>query len=231
MIKIFMYHNIDADCSDRFVVTPAQFKRQLRMIKMLGYQSMTLSEAYQVLAGRERYVPGVVITFDDGYLDNYKFALPLLTEYDMKATLFAIAGWVGQDNEWDWEKRKRKFRHMDWNELREWQRQGMEIGSHSMNHARLSKVEAEHTLCEEIWKSKQLLEDKLQTPVEAFSYPWGDIDARAKQIVQMAGYQAAVSTKPGCARAGLDMYELPRYGVEAHSAFIRFGYRLVAGLG
>lgn len=227
MIKILMYHNIDPCRSDRFVVSPSRFENQLKFFKLFRYRVITLSEINDAIANKESCQPTVVITFDDGYEDNYKYALPLLKKYGMKATVFAVAGQVGLDNEWDRAKRKRQFRHMGWDELREWSRQGMEVGSHAMNHCKLGQITSDRHLRDEISVSKQILEEKLQQPIRTFSYPWGSFDNRVQKMVRETGYQAAVSTKPGVSQADSDMYALPRYEVYAQMNIVKFGFRVI----
>lgn len=223
-----MYHNIDDCCSDRYIVSPRKFENQLKLIKALKYQSMTLSEIGDAIANKKLCHPTVMLTFDDGYEDNYKIALPLLKKYGMKATIFAAAGLVGNYNDWDRDKRKRQFRHMGWDELREWSHQGMEVGSHTMSHPRLSKITSEQNLEKEIFGSKKILEEKLQQSIHSFGYPYGDFDERVKKMVQRAGYLAAVSTKSGTPKDDSDMFSLPRYEVPAHCNIANFACRLVA---
>lgn len=225
-MKILLYHNIDHHCSDRFIISPAQFKNHLRLLKALRYRSITLSEVPNVIADNKSGSPIVVLTFDDGYEDNYTSALPLLKQYGMKATLFTAAGWVGLNNEWDRDKRKRQFRHMGWDELREWTRCGMEIGSHTINHIRLNEITTEDKLRNEILGSKQILEEKLQQPIRTFSYPWGKYHDLAKKMVREAGYQLAVTMNSGIVKTGSDMYALPRFEVcSLHIA--KFGFQLL----
>lgn len=222
-----MYHNINNFYTDRYVTTPASFEKQLKLIRALRYQTMTLSQICSMVINRQPFPPTIVLTFDDGYLDNYQFALPLLLKYNMKATVFTVAGWVGRDTDWD-DKRGRQFRQMGWSELRDWVRHGMEVGSHTINHLNLPRISAEETLRDEIFGSKQILEDGLQLPILSFGYPYGRFDDRVKEKVQQAGYLAAVSTLPGVAiKAASDVYALPRYEINPQLHIVKLAYRLV----
>jgi len=126
----------------------------------------------------------LVITFDDGWADNYTNVFPILKEYKLTATVFVITGSVGQKN------------YMDWNQLREMSGAGISIHSHTVSHkplAQLSKAEIEY----ELKTSKKTIEDALGTQVNFLSLPHGVYNKQVFESAQKAGYIAVCISEPG----------------------------------
>lgn len=109
---------------------PQQFKTQMKYIKDNGYTTLTPKQLYNFFV-ENKPIPkkSVVITFDDGYLDNYKYAYPILKEFNLKATIFVIASNIDKDN-----------RCMTSKQLKELQNNGIDIESHTFNHEELISI-------------------------------------------------------------------------------------------
>ena len=188
--------------------TPARFEKQMAWLAEAGYRALSLSEYLQFApAPKEKRV---VITFDDGYRALRQYALPILARYHFRATVFAIAGYVGRANAWDVKFFLPRFPHLDWNELRELLAAGWEIGSHSLNHDYLPSL-TDDELRNDLVDSKKILEDHLQTPIRHLSLPFGRGSARVYQTAQDAGY-ASVSILGGHG-ATSPLPLIPRRGV------------------
>ena len=96
-IPVFMYHHINRHAGDLVTLTPEDFENHLRVLKDRGFQTLFLDELVRLLKGKElSSEPSVALTFDDGHLDNWVYAFPLLEKYQMKATIFLITSWMGE---------------------------------------------------------------------------------------------------------------------------------------
>jgi peptidoglycan/xylan/chitin deacetylase (PgdA/CDA1 family) len=213
-IAILAYHKVDS----RFElggtwVTPRQFARQMDWLKANGYGTVTLSQAVEMMAGgKDGSEKLACLTFDDAYQNFYRYACPVLKERGFKATVFALADYVGRDNDWDINWGGRRFRHLNWEEMREMRAAGMEIGSHGRNHRSLVGL-SDRELESEVRGSKKKLEDGLGTEVTSFCYPFGRYDRRVREAVISAGYRCACSHSPGMRNSSIDYFALRRCGV------------------
>ncbi len=200
-VPILSYHRV-ADAEDPLSVSPADFERQMRWLAENGYTAVTLAALVDhMTAGSPLPVKPVVITFDDGYADNYHTALPIMSRYGMKATVFVINDFVGEGP------------YMDWDEVRAMWRAGTEIGSHTLAHRDLTLLPAGERLWD-IKVSKNGIQWRLGgVPVEFLAYPFGSYDAATAATLAIAGYRGAVTTVTGLNRPGDDVYALRRIGV------------------
>ena len=128
------------------------------------------------------------LTVDDGYEDFLSDALPTLERLGFCATVFVVAGKLGKENDWEHRGAPRpRSRLLGAEGVREVSERGMEVGSHSMTHPRLSRLDPE-TLVHEVRASRRALSEVVGTPVEGFCYPYGDLNGRAVQAARRAGY-------------------------------------------
>jgi peptidoglycan/xylan/chitin deacetylase (PgdA/CDA1 family) len=215
-IPILMYHQIDAEppkgsAMRGLVVSPQTFQRQMAALNFLGYQGKSMGDLLPYLNGEKR---GKVfgITFDDGYENNLRCALPILKRYGFSSTCYIVVNQVGKTNSWDKERGVIQVPLMDAAQLQAWVDAGQEVGSHTLNHVNLETVsEAEQAI--EISQSKAQLEALVQqkTGVQHFCYPYGGLNKTAVQHVRAAGYLTATTTVRGRAVQGQsDDLLLPR---------------------
>lgn len=184
-VPILTYHTLrsgdDPEYSPWFSVPPARFEQHLSFLCDSGYKVTTLSQA--AWSARE-----VILTFDDGFEDNYMTALPLLTKYGLTASFFIPTGCIGV-----------RGRRMSWAQVAALNASGMEIGSHGHSHRSLLALD-DAAVAEELRLSKNILEEHVQAPIGAFAYPYGgprDVDDRVAALVETAGYTRAVTTLIG----------------------------------
>jgi len=145
-----------------------------------GYQVITFADLVNCLKKVGKLPPKpVIISFDDGWEDQFVYALPRLEEYHYVATFFVVTNFVGS----------RGF--VSWSKLRTIVAEGMEIGSHSRSHPYLGKIDNPHILWDQIYNSKQILESELGAAVDEFAYPYGSYNQATASTVRSAGYKTA----------------------------------------
>jgi len=183
---ITMYHSIEPYQDDPYLVTvsPQRFEQQLDWLQARGLHGVSMGE---LLAAQRCGAAGdlVGLTFDDGYADFFRYALPVLRRRGFTATVFAIAGKLGAENSWDAEGPRKAL--MTAAQLREIAESGIEIASHGLTHVSLPSV-PDDTLADETLRSRQMLQELTGQEVSGFCYPYGDIDDRSFEHVRGAGY-------------------------------------------
>ncbi len=190
-VPFLYYHSIASLPGNVAGVPPAEFAAQMKYLYDAGFSAVSLDQFYAAYEGKEKLPrKPVVITFDDGYPDNYSIAFPILKQYNFTAAFFVVTGYMepGQGM-------------LTWDQLREMQAYGMTIGSHTVDHLELSKL----SLAEqknEIFQSKAKIESELGTSVDYFCYPNGKFNQTTLSLLRQAGYKLAVTTAPGTAKRG-----------------------------
>lgn len=199
-VPILAYHQVNS-MPEIYSVDAGEFEQQMQYLAEHGYTAISLAELFDARQGHRPLPPKpVIITFDDGYADNYHTALPLMQKYGMKGTVFVIAGQVGQSE------------YMTWEQLKAMQAAGIELGSHTYNHVALPELSPPQQL-DELVRSKQLLEAHLAQPVKFLAYPFGQFNAETMTLVEQAGYTGACTGVPGVGTGAGDAYQLRRVNV------------------
>lgn len=193
---ILMYHSVgeNFDKPGTLNVSECVFEKQMKFLHDNNYHVISLPELARLLKTRAR-VPfkTVVLTFDDGYENNYTHAYPILKKYNFPATIFVIAGHVGQKKE----EYGQQFQFLSSEQLKEMALSGLiTIGAHTKDHVYLPKEHDEAALWGQIHGAKIELEKIIGRPVEVFCYPTGGYTAHIQELIARAGYQAAVTTLP-----------------------------------
>ena len=216
LITILAYHRVDTPDGDVNNVSPEHFDRQMAFLRK-RYRVVPVRELLEILARGECAERVVAITFDDGYRDNYEKAVPILRRYGLPACFFLSTGIVGTDRHFDHdlELAGRPLPVLSWEEVREMADGGFEIGSHTVNHARLSTCDPA-ALRYEVEESRAELERRLGRGVTLFSYPFGgegDFSPGALRAVRAAGYACSFSCHGGLNSPDADPFALRRQGV------------------
>ncbi len=183
VVPILTYHHIATHTPpNAFYVSPAMFEKQMAWLSKNHYTPITYQQFYAARFGTSTLpTKPVVITFDDGSLDEFTNALPILKKYNYPAMFYIIAGDVGKTYWMSWSQMKTLLRH------------GMEIGSHSMTHPHLPDRNNEQKAYE-LKGSKALLESQLGIPINFFAYPGGAYNTSTVYALAEAGYLSAVTT-------------------------------------
>jgi peptidoglycan/xylan/chitin deacetylase (PgdA/CDA1 family) len=228
-ISILLYHqigrhpklgtNLSCFCDvDRFY-------SQMAYLKKSFYNVIGLKELYESLLGNQTpYRPSVVLTFDDADISFYDLVMPILQEFKFPSVLFAVSGVLGLKAKWI-KRTSAKVSIMTAKQIRELNSLGVEVGSHSIEHFRLTHLNREQMI-NEIYDSKKSLEDVLDDEVYSFAYPHGDYDPRVIDIVKDSGYKCAVTCKPENIGVAPNLYELPRKYITYHDDLEQFVLKL-----
>src|SRR5215212_6316962 len=219
-----MYHSVGTlgDDPNLLATSPERFEAHLRYLKRRNLRGVSMRELLQAVnSGTPKGLVG--LTFDDGYEDFLSTAVPVLERFDFSATVFVVAGMLGQENDWVHAYSPRpRLKLLGAKDLRETTARGMEVGSHGMTHANLLGTEPE-LLEEEVSGSRRLLGETLGEEVAGFCYPYGSYNAATVQAVRQAGYLYGCGWKTLVER---DFYDLTRIPIAERDGFARFAAKI-----
>lgn len=230
--SVLMYHNIatpPAGAKMRgLYVTPRMFRFQMWYLKRAGFRVVPLKEIVDIAkaGGKDKKQKNLVsLTFDDGYLDFFENAFPVLKKYGYPATVFVVPGLAGRHNLWDSDCLGAKKDLMDWEKIRYLNNNGITIGAHTQTHPRLSSLSPEDIKME-VFGSKAQIEEQTGRPADFFCYPYGDFNDVAVRVVKEAGFHGALSVERGFVSMGDDPFTLKRIPVWLNTWPLSFIYKL-----
>ena len=199
VVPIIMYHQVThTDHPQPNWVSPENFEWQMAYLKDHGYDVIPLDDlVMSARAGKVLPRKSVVITFDDGYENNYTHAFKILKKYGFPATIFVPSDKVNTKG------------RLTWDQMKEMIASGIDIGSHTQTEAYLPDLPFERQQ-REIRSSRDTLEQNLGITVDHFAYPIGGFSEDIKAIVKEAGYKSASTTNRGYDRFNKDVFELNR---------------------
>jgi peptidoglycan/xylan/chitin deacetylase (PgdA/CDA1 family) len=232
-LPILIYHHVgerrEPGGHRRLWVSRERFAAQVRCLVASGYRLVTLREAKEILAGRLDAGGRVAaLTFDDGYRNFHRHSFPILRDVGAGATVFVVTGEAGGSSRWD---SGAESPLMSWEEIREisgWSGrsgQGIEFGSHTRSHPRLTALEP-GAAREEIFRSREELEDRLGAPVSSFAYPYGDFSEEVEAQARQAGYGTACTIVRGNRHSPGSLLRLKRVPVDEFTTPERLRWRL-----
>lgn len=206
-VPILAYHQV-GDIDDMYSITASQFEEQMAYLTRNGFHTISLEELFNFYDGKGKLPDKpVIITFDDGYEDNYLTALPILEKYNMSATVFIVPNLIGTEE------------YLSWQQVGEMQQRHTEIGSHTLSHIAMDEISEEQQR-REASQSKLVLEHHVGKPIRFLAYPFGQFNAATKQILKETGYLGACTGLPGLNDKSTDAYALkrinmpkPKYGL------------------
>jgi peptidoglycan/xylan/chitin deacetylase (PgdA/CDA1 family) len=208
-IPIVMYHSVKplAAKGDLLTVSVDTFQRQMKFLKDNRYNVMALETVSEYISTRKNVPPRtIVLTFDDGYKDNYTYVFPVLKKYNFPATIFLILSRIGGPD------------MLSWDEVKEMRDSGLvSFGSHTFTHPFLDTLRSSQDLKREVSGSKSALEEKLGKPVGLFCYPCGRFNPEVIKAVKDAGYREAVGVNPGMRFSDNDIFVLKRMRISENS--------------
>lgn len=210
VVPILMYHNInDNYSSDRYLVemSTAEFEEQIVTLLSEGYTPITMYD-YSAWQEGKKELPEkpIIITFDDGYLNNYTHAYPIAKKYNIPITIFVITSRMGMSD-------GVVYPHFTWSQAKEMEESGLvHIESHTNMHSDFNLSDPKNSVSE-LRLSKYLIKKHLDKDALYLAYPYGHYTEFAKEQAEKAGYKACVkitTVNPGVNRIDTDLYELKR---------------------
>ena len=221
-LTILTYHSISNEIEPDETVTPEKFERQLQYIEE-NYKVIPLEEAIEYLQTDFEKVSGsIVITFDDGYSDNYYNAYPLLKKHNFPATIFLISDFI----------KNNVSKYLSPSQIHEMKNNNISFGAHTISHRILTSLTNEEVV-REIRGSKDMLESRLEQRINFFAYPVGtrvDFNDEIVEVVKACKYSFACSNMYGMNGKNADIFALKRIGIETSDNFFIFKKKLNGAL-
>lgn len=208
-VPIVMYHSISNAKSNDYVITPQTLESDFKYLKDRGYTAVFVNDCIDFVRGK-RDLPKkpIVITFDDGFYNNYKFALPLLRKYGFKATISVVGSYMAMEK--GMEKRSPVYSYLNASELRALKSSGVvELGNHTWDMHRIKgrkgikrvSGETEETyrrkLIADAKKCHDFVADICGVDMNVYTYPYGYYSAQAREILKSQGYEAMLTCNEG----------------------------------
>lgn len=214
-IPVVMYHSIDYEKGNELRVPKEKFREQMKYLKDNAYTTLSLDELYSFIINNKP-IPekSIVLTFDDGYKDNYNNAYPILKEFGFNATVFVITNCVDKEAAFLTSK-----------QLKEMEKNKIDIESHTLNHDKLDKLSYDKQI-ETLKGSKEYLEKLLNKKIKYIGYPYGEYNDTAVKATKDTGYTMAFTTESGWANKNQGVYTLHRVYISANYNMEEFKRRI-----
>ncbi|MBS1728785.1 MAG: polysaccharide deacetylase family protein [Armatimonadetes bacterium] len=224
-VPILTYHKISPVNSKSIYpgtfVPPALFEKHLRYLSRKGYQTIRLESLFSVSMPSQP----IVLTFDDGFQDFEDAAFPLMQKFGMNGTVFLVSDFIGKDNGWDVAIGDVGYPLMSADSIRKLASQGVEFGSHTRRHRRLTEISGQEQE-DEIVGSRRLLELDLGLSIDTFCYPYGGYNESSVAWAREAGYKFATSCEKGLNDGSEDPLLLKRIAIRNDTSLPVFIYKL-----
>jgi peptidoglycan/xylan/chitin deacetylase (PgdA/CDA1 family)/glycosyltransferase involved in cell wall biosynthesis len=223
-LPVLMYHKIPDEApatTHRIFVTKENFARHLAYFQRQHFMPITFLDYQDFASGRrplgEFPRKPLILTFDDGYLDNYTNLLPLMQQAGYRGVLYLLGDFNLRHNAWDLAANPAEPRAELMSEAQKqaFADAGWEIGAHTLTHPHLSQMPPAEAL-HELTASKASLEQRLGVAVQSFAYPYGDLSPAVKQLAAEAGFRYAVATDTGGVHLEDDRLQIFRVNIFPH---------------
>ncbi|MBU1109086.1 MAG: polysaccharide deacetylase family protein [Candidatus Riflebacteria bacterium] len=217
----FCYHQIEPVASGKFSLSLEKFTAQLEYLHQRSYKTLNSEELLAALASDGPQIDkSVIITFDDGFLNVYNYAFPVMKKFGFKGIVCIYPSFIGSKSA------------MSWQQLQELIDAGWSVECHSMSHSNLASHYADlelekKFLDKEIIASRDIIENRLKNKVRFMVWPYGVYTDRTLKLVRDSGFAGAITVDGGASYKGLSPYQVKRqviYSTDDMNKFlIRFG--------
>ncbi len=211
-LPVLMFHRVvpgpSMDSKHGLWITTSEFERRLISLRRRGYSPLTFEQYRDFLIGKTMLpAKPMILTFDDGYRDNFTHAFPLLKKFAFPAVIFLVTDRQRRTNFWDADEPQEPL--MCDAEIREMSAAGIEFGSHTVSHADLTCCSEEELRCE-LSDSKKTLEELLGKKITSLAYPYGRVNETVKTAAAEAGYSFGIAADSGPLVFYDDFFEIRR---------------------
>ncbi|MHB1286443.1 MAG: glycosyltransferase [Leptospirales bacterium] len=230
-LRVLMYHRISEDSSkDILAVTPFVFREQMRWLKEEGFHILRAEDGLVRLREGTLEENSIVLTFDDGYRDNYEQAFPVLCRDNTPAMIFPVTGFVeGKLCHPRYLDRSSEVTYLTQYQIREMKHYGIDFGCHTHTHPLLTTV-SDREVAEQIKESRNLLELWTGEAVRHFAYPNGFFRSGHFKILESFGFEAAFTVQPGVNSSSFSPWEIRRTEISGRDSLSHFSLKLRGGM-
>ncbi len=234
-LLILMYHHVASPPPSAKVrglyITPTQLDWQVRQLKQAGFKFVNfriLAERQMASRKQEPSSPEVILTFDDGYTNNYHSAFPIFQRHQITATIYPVVGSIGKHQViWEENDAQTPVDLMNSEQIQEMHDAGIEFGSHFWDHIHADRQDAA-TIKTQLTQSKTELERIIGVPVVSVAYPYGAYNQTVLDAAAQVGYSYGVTTVSGWNGKETSCVELRRFSVTGNKWYhpLQFKRRL-----
>ncbi|MFH1005660.1 MAG: polysaccharide deacetylase family protein [Bacteroidota bacterium] len=223
-LPILLYHRIVNSKTEtgkhKIYVFKNRFEAQLKYLYQNGYETLTFYDLMKNDTSDWR--KKIILTFDDGYEDNYTTMFPVLKKYKFKAVIFLVT--QQKNNSWGIRESEPVFKMLNKKQINEMSEYGIEFGGHTKNHLDLTKISEQETKTE-IEGCKKDVENIIQKKSISFAYPYGATNEKIKSTVKNAGYHFGIATNVGANLFSDDPFEIRRIEIRTQNRLPRFKFK------
>lgn len=228
-VIVLLYHRVNDDLRDAVTVGVEQFDEQMAWLRRHN-RVASIEDLVHGNIRRDMSRPVVVVTFDDGYLDNYEKAVPILLRYQIPAAFFVSTGMIGTSKGFahDLDKLGYALPNMNCDQLRHMKELGFTIGSHTVTHLNCAKADLQEVRAE-LTESRDTLRHELAGEELIFATPFGrrtDMPPSVLAMVKQAGYSGCLSAYGGYVKGDIDSYDIQRCSISYNFSMLAFRARL-----
>ena len=221
LLPVLLYHRIVKSKAEtgkhNIYVTVKRFRRQMEWLRKNQISTITFRD---IIENPDiSFDKKVILTFDDGYNENYFNMFPIIREFGFNAVIFLVT--QQHYNSWGVIDGEPNIGLLTNEQIIEMDKYGIEFGSHTQNHFDLTKCNTA-TQMREIAESKRNIESSINKKVVSFSYPFGGLNEEIKNIIKEEGYNFGVATKTGPVNFFDDLFQIRRIEVHCKTMLYRF---------
>jgi len=220
-LPILLYHRIVNENSKigkhKIYVWEKNFRQQMKFLKENGYHTITFNEIEKVSSEKQ-----IILTFDDGYEDNYTILFPILKEFGFTAVIYLVT--KHKRNKWAIKEGEPELKMMTKEMIKEMSDYGIVFGGHTRYHVDLKNTSKEK-LADEIAGCKNDVEEITGKPALSFAYPFGAHNEETLQAVRDAGYKYGITTIFGPTNWKEDLMRIRRIEIRPKDGLSKFKFK------